>query len=171
MRRSALVLGLVLLAVGAAGCGAVDRLREVPPDQRFGHRYEDPRAAGRQTLLITPRTADREYLAYPAYLDSVVVRVQPVELRAPEGALVEVLVKGVLPDLCYELDGIEQRRLGHHIRATLSMRRPRRANCGLARTFFRYYFTLEDRYEPGAYTLLLNDTAYPFVVPLPPRRR
>jgi hypothetical protein len=169
------VLLAALLAVLAGGglsaCGAVDRLRELPPDERFGHRYDDPDAGTRRTLLVVPREADLEYLVYPAFIDSMAVRVQPYEARGPEGALVEVLVMGILPDLCYELDGVEQSRRGPLVYVTLTMRRPRRTNCALARTFFRYYVTLDERYEPGAYTLFLNDAAHPFVVPLPPRRR
>lgn len=161
------ILGLLLLL--AAGCVST-RDVEVPPDEHYGHRYEDEGPAGRRTLTIEPAAPDRAYFYYPVIVDSLHIRPAPFDPDLPVEAQevrVEVLVKGSFPDGCYQLHRLEQERLGHLINVTLEMRRLQGAVCTMAIRPYRYYFQLEGTYPAGSYRLMLNETPYPFQVTPP----
>ena len=149
-----------LLLLAAAACAAGCRpSAELAPEERYGYRPDE----ARQTLLIRPPDSTLAYYTYTAYFDTLFVRVGP---PAPGGAArpVEVLVKGALPDGCTELAGVEQKRMGHLVDVTLTTRRPRGAVCPQVVRPFRFYLDLEGLYEPGAYTLQVNDVVHPFEV-------
>ena len=170
--RPAWAVGALLLVGLVTGC-AGSRAAEAPPDERFGHRYEDEAPDGRRTITITPPDTAVAYFYYPATFDSIYVRPAPFDVSVSvEGqeVEVEVLVKGAFPDACMELHTVEQERTGHIINATLEMRRPQGAICASVRRPYRFYVMLEGRYGLGNYTLKLNDQAFPFQV-LPPREQ
>lgn len=161
------MLTVMLLLAGCAG----SRNADVPPDERFGHRYEDEGPRGRRTITIEPPNDDRAYFTYPAVIDSVLVRHAPLDpKRLPESQAVEVevLVKGAFPDGCYELAGLHQERLGHFINVTLTMRKPQGAVCTMALRPYRFYFALDGLYEVGAYRLTINEEPHPFTIHAPP---
>lgn len=162
----------VLLLVGA-GCAGSRAAEETPPDQRFGHRYEEEAPDGRRTIAITPPDSAMAYFYYPATFDTVLVRPAPFDVNIPaQGQVVdvEVLVKGAFPDACMELHTIGQERTGNIINATLEMRRPQGAICASVRRPYRFYVALEGRYGLGNYTLKLNGEAILFQI-LPPREQ
>jgi len=163
--------GAVLLLSLLAGCLGTRSAEDVPPDQRFGHRYEDDAPDGRRTLSITPADSATDYFYYPATFDSVNVRPAPLTLDVPAtspAVEVEVLVKGAFPDACMELHQVDQERVGNIVNATLEMRKPQGAICASVRRPYRFYVMLEGRYDFGHYTFKLNDKVFPFEV-RPPR--
>lgn len=168
--RPLLVAGLVLAVGLATGCAGPRAAEDVPPDERFGHRYEDDAPDGRPTIAITPADSAQTYFYYPATFDSVHVRPAPFDAARPadgQQVVVEVLVKGAFPDACMQLHAMEQERTGNIINATLQMRRPQGAICASVRRPYRFYVMLDGRYGLGNYTLKLNDEAVPFEVRAP----
>ncbi len=159
MRASRLLVGSAL-AIVLGACGMFGGARA--PDDQFGHRYGGVAPDGRETVLLEPGDSATSYVTLPAILDSVSVR--PAVAAAPAGSAVavEVLVKGTLPDACTTLDVATQRRAGHLITATLTMRQPHGALCAQVVRPFRFYLPLEGTFVPGHYTLTLNGTAHPF---------
>ncbi|GIV58402.1 MAG: hypothetical protein KatS3mg042_1315 [Rhodothermaceae bacterium] len=158
------ILVVLLGVVGFLGSGCLGgRPVEVPPDERFGHRFEERGPEGRRTLHITPPDSALTYDVFPIVYDTVHIRV-----GRPEGnetaVPVEVLVKGAFPDACMELHDVRQQRAAHLIEVEITMRKPRGAVCAAVLRPYRFYFMLEGRYEPGAYTLKINGRAHPFSV-------
>jgi hypothetical protein len=140
------------------------RQAELPPDDRFGHRYEQPPDA-RRTITIEPPAADVGFFTYPAIVDSVHVRPAPLQEDVPaidQEVQVEVLVKGSFPDACSALHVAEQVRSGNLVSVELLMRKPRGAVCAAVIRPYRFYLMLEGRYAPGFYTLKINGQPYPF---------
>ena len=155
---------LLLIVLLLQACGGA---RELPPDDRFGHRYDGPAPDTRPTIDPTPAIADVDYLHYPAFIDSVHVRqgeAEPSTPAADQRVAVEVLVKGAFPDSCFELEEVRQERIAHMIRVDVEGRKPREAVCRRVNRPFRYYFLLEGSYRPGHYTLILNGEVRPFQV-------
>lgn len=145
-------------------CGGT---RELPPDDRFGHRYEETGPDNRPTLEPAPASPDVDYLRYPVFIDSVHVRqgaADPAVPAADQRVAVEILVKGAFPDSCFELDGVRQERIAHMIRVDVEARKPREAVCRRVHRPFRHYFLLDGSYRPGHYTLVLNGAVMPFQV-------
>ncbi|QXD17155.1 hypothetical protein GQ464_005100 [Rhodocaloribacter litoris] len=145
------------------------RPSEPPPDERFGHRYEERGPEGRRTVVITPPDSGRVYTYYPIVYDTLHVR--PARPGGPDDAVpVEVLVKGAFPDACMELHDVRQTRYDHLIEVEIEMRKPRGAICAMVLRPYRFYFLLEGRYAPGNYTLKLNGNVHPFTVRAPEPR-
>lgn len=166
-------VGVLLLVGLGAGCAGSRAAEETPPDQRFGHRYEEEAPDGRRTIAITPPDSAMAYFYYPATFDTVLVRPAPFDVNTPaqeQVVDVEVLVKGAFPDACMELHTIGQERTGNIINATLEMRRPQGAICASVRRPYRFYVALEGRYGLGNYTLKLNGEPILFQI-LPPREQ
>ncbi len=148
-----------------AGC-LPSRPAELPPDDRFGNRIEGEGPDGRRTVVVTPPDSGRTYLYYPAVYDTVHVRpAAPSDAHTP--VPVEVLVKGAFPDACMEMHEVKQKRTGHLIEVTLTMRKPQGAVCASVLRPYRFYLSLEGLYEPGNYTLKLNGKAHPFTIRAP----
>ena len=156
MSRAPLRLLALMGVLVAAGCRPS---AELAPDERYGHRPDE----AQQTLLIRPPDSTLTYYTYTAYFDTLHVRVGPPAV-GETARPVEVLVKGALPDGCTELAGVEQERAGHLVTVALTTRRPRGAVCPQVVRPFRFYLDLDGRYEPGAYTLKVNDVVHPFMV-------
>ena len=165
------VVGVLVLVGLIAGCAGSRAAEETPPDEQFGHHYEDEAPDGRQTITIMPPDSAVAYFYYPATFDTVLVRPALFDTGSPaQGQTidVEVLVKGAFPDACMELHLIGQERTGNIINATLEMRRPQGAICASVRRPYRFYVALEGRYGLGNYTLKLNGEPISFQI-LPPR--
>ena len=158
------------LVAGVAGCLGSRAAREVPPDERFGHRPAEASPDGlNMTTLAAPDSAT-DYFTYPAPFDTVLVRPAPFAADTPpagQQVAVELLIKGAFPDACAELSAFEQDRAGHLIEATLSMRKPQGSICASVRRPYRFYVLLDGRYEVGSYTLKLNGRAVPFEIRVP----
>lgn len=151
------------LAAGCAGSGAAD----LPPELRYGHRFEGAASDRIPTVEITTADSDVEYFSYPAYVDSVYVRPGRFQPNIPvemQRLAVEVLVLGAFPDGCFELHDLRQRRYGHIMEVDLLMRKPQQAVCERIRRPFRYYFHLNGSFGTGHYTLKLNGEDYPFSI-------
>lgn len=165
MRRLTLLAActLALLLPACSGAGP----QEVPPDQRFGHRYETRGPGGREVIHITPPAEETEYFYYPAIVDTLHVRPAAFEVLAGDEEAttrVEVLVKGSFPDGCSELHEIEQSRAGHLVDVELTMRRAKGAVCTQVVRPYRFYVLLDGRYGPGDYRLDLNGSNYTFTL-------
>jgi hypothetical protein len=164
VKRSLAVLGIlcVPLLVSCSGSREV----ESPPDERFGHRFEDRGPEGRRTLDVTPVGSEARYFSYPAVVDTVHARPASFQSDLVENGRVpvEILVKGSLPDACSELHEARQERAGHIINMRLEMRRPQGAVCATVVRPFRFYLQLDGTFEPGSYTIRLNHDVYTFSV-------
>lgn len=171
LRRSwGLLLITVLLFGGAsAGCSSSEPT-QLPPDQRYGHRYDGHRAPdGRLNLELTPPEPDTDYFYYPAIYDSVNVRPAPFT-RAQGGepaTSVELLIKGSFPDDCTELHDVEQERAGNIVNVQATMRRAQGAVCHRVRRAYRFYVPIEGTFRPGDYTLKVNRINYTFSLRVP----
>lgn len=171
--RGRWIVGVLLLVGLTTGCVGSRSAEDVPPDQQFGHRYDDDGPQGRMTIAITPADGSIDYFYYPATFDSVHIRPAPFDPASPaemQQVDVEVLVKGAFPDACMELHAIEQERAGNIINATLEMRRARGAICASVHRPYRFYVMLTGQYGIGHYTLKLNNTVIPFEVMPPPEQ-
>ena len=152
-----------------AGCMG-SRPTDIPPDEQYGHRFDENATDGRRTLSITAPDNSQSYFYYPAPVDTVHIRTasfNPDMPAAGQEIAVEILVKGGLPDACSELHHIEQQRIGHIVDITLEIRRTRGAVCATVIRPYRFYVQLDGTYEQGSYTLRLNDQAYNFVIRAP----
>lgn len=142
----------------------------LPADLQFGHRTANGADGRRLVVELAPPDSTRPHFEYPAIYDSVYVRVAPFDASRSadvQQVPVEVLVKGSLPDVCTELHELRQRRIGHLVEVALRMQRPIGAVCRLISQPYRYYFTLEGEYGPGAYVLKLNGRIHTFTVRAP----
>ena len=158
----------IVLAVSLAACAGTRNV-EVPPDEQFGHRFETEGPEGRRTIDLTQADSTGRYFYYPAAVDSVHIRPAPFsgDSMAVVAVPVEVLVKGALPDACSELHDVTQNRYGHLIEIRVEMRRPQGAVCASVMRPFRFYLRLDGVYEPGSYSMKLNDRMYAFSVASP----
>lgn len=162
-------VGFGLLSLGwllLSGCASTQPT-EVLSDDQFGHRYEGEDPGGRRVIEPTPADSSQDVFYYPAVVDSLHIRPAPFNPDLPaemQSVPVEVLVKGSFPDSCYQLDRLEQERIGNFINVTLLMRRPQGASCLMVVRPYRYYFMLEGLYDIGHYRMDLNGTAYPFSI-------
>lgn len=160
----ALRMMLVLLAGWVfTACGSI-RTPERPLDEKFGHRYEGRATDGRETIVVTSRDENVEYVYYPAAYDTVHIRQAAPASPMDEATRVEVLIKGAFPDACTELHSVAQERAEHILTVTLEMRRPRGVLCASVVRPYRFYVELEGLYEPGHYSLRINNASHPFVV-------
>lgn len=168
-RRTGVLLLLGMLAGAVGACSGSEAARK-PPDERFGHRFENTAPGERETITIAPPDTAQAYFYYPAVYDTLHIRPGPFSpdaSAATQAVPVEVLVKGALPNTCAELGDVEQERVGHLVFVALQMRKPRGAVCAAVKRPYRFYLTLPGTYRPGAYTLTLNDEPHPFVVSAP----
>ena len=156
------ILSLVCV-VAFTGCAGI-RQTERPPDEQFGHRYEGRASDGRETIVISAPEGDREYVYYPATLDTVHVRQAIPESQDAATTQVEVLIKGGFPDACTELHSVDQTRAERILDVILQMRRPRGVLCAAVVRPYRFYLLLDGQYEPGHYSLKINGASHPFVV-------
>ena len=157
-------VGLVLLTAAVlAACSGI-RATEKPLDEQFGHRFEGRAADGRETIVINTPEEDVEYVHYPATHDTVHVRQAVPDSPNATSTQVEVLIKGAFPDACTELHSVDQRRAEHILNVSLEMRRPRGVLCASVVRPYRFYLLLTGEYEPGHYSLKINDVSHPFVV-------
>lgn len=167
-RRRGILVVLVTIATTVAACMG-SREVEVVPDERFGHRFEESGPEGRRTIAILPPDSGASFFYYPVFFDTVHVR--PASFSSPlaeNGRVpVEVLVKGSLPDACTELHDVTQERFGHIIHLEIEMRRPQGSVCTSVTRPYRFYLRLDGMYEPGSYTLKLNNRIFPFPVKAP----
>jgi hypothetical protein len=170
LRAVRVLCGVVLVAGLGAGCFGPREAQEPPPDEQFGHRYQEEGPDGRSTIVIAPPDTAKTYFYYPAVFDTVHVRPAPFGEVAP-GATpetdVEILVKGSFPDACTQLHEARQTRSGHIIEVALRMRKPQGAVCAAVRRPYRFYLMLRGSYTPGNYTLLINGEEFPFEVRVP----
>jgi hypothetical protein len=160
----------LLLCSVLVGCLGSREAEEVPPDERFGHRYSNEGPDGRATLTLSPPDSNASYFYYPAVFDTVVVRPAPFSPDSPAGSQevdVEVLVKGSFPDACSELHEVMQERAGNILTATLMMRKPEGSICASVSRPYRFYTMLDGQYSVGNYTLKLNNKVVPFEIRAP----
>jgi len=159
---------MIVLIVWLASCAGTRNV-EVPPDERFGHRFETEGPEGRRTIDLTQADSTGRYFYYPAAVDSVHIRPAPFseDSAAVAAVPVELLIKGALPDACSELHEVKQNRYGHLVEIRVEMRRPQGAVCASVMRPFRFYLRLEGVYEPGSYSVKLNDRMYAFSVSSP----
>lgn len=169
MPRLSLVL-IMLMPLLLAACAAGNRTPiAAVPDAQFGHRYEGTAPDGRTTMPLATADARRQWLYFPAPLDSVQARYAPFSETQNE-VPVEVLFKGAFPDRCMEFARAEQHRTGNIITIDLVARRAQGALCAAAIRPFRFYLPLEGTYAPGQYTLRVNGLAHPFEIRRPESR-
>lgn len=154
-----------VVAVLLAGCTS-SREASRHPDDVFGHRFEAP-PDGRAVVNLSPADAAEKYFYYPAHIDSLHIRSKAFDPDFPvdtQHVAVEVLLKGVFPDECFELGGLRQHRYGHIVEVDLTMRKPEDAVCRRVRRSYRFYFALDGTYREGSYTIKLNGRVYPFEI-------
>lgn len=158
LRIGAFLVFAVMLA--AAGCRHVSSSAKAD-----GSSDEDPfsdlQDDNRETVLIEPGERTQAFTVSPAIFDTALVR---VGARRGSAAIIEVLVKGSFPDGCTELNALDQEPSHEGQRVALTMRRPGNAICTQVVRPYRFFFTLDRRFGPGRYTLVINGKAFAFHV-------
>ena len=162
-RRAGGLVGVMIVSAVLGACTGTRPL-DRPPDERFGHRFEGKTDDGRETIVITPEDDFVTYMYFPAVYDTVHIRTAPPESADAAGVPVEVLVKGAFPDACTELSSAGQERVGNLISVDLQMRRPKGVLCASVVRPYRFYLMLDGLYEPGHYSLKINDRVHPMVI-------
>ena len=157
-------LCLALLLPFVASCGGTSNSASTGgTDDSAVDRFSDLVDDERETVMIT--TAEEsagEFSMSPAVFDTVIVRSVPA--TGSEARIVEVLLKGYFPDGCSELHDLTQANTEGGQTATLTMRRPQSAICTQVIRPYRFFFELEERFQPGEHTLTVNDKAFRFTV-------
>jgi hypothetical protein len=150
----------ILLTVLFAGC--INSSSPATEPSGSGSSFEDDDDGERETVLIAPKEqADVAYDVRPALFDTALIRVQD---RTATGALVEVLIKGYFPDGCSELNELNQEPAHDGQTVSLTMRRPSEAICTQVVRPYRFFFTLDRRFELGRYLLSINGRPFVFEV-------
>jgi len=150
----------ILLSVLFAGC--INSSSPATEPSGSGFLFEDDDDGERETVLIEPKDqADIAYDVRPALFDTALIRVQD---RTAAGALVEVLIKGYFPDGCSELNELNQEPAHEGQTVSLTMRRPSEAICTQVVRPYRFFFTLDRRFELGRYVLAINGRPFGFEV-------
>jgi hypothetical protein len=116
----------------------------------------------RETVMISQPDESANYQISPAAFDTVIVRAMAG--RQSEPRVVEALLKGAFPDGCTELHRIEQEPTSNGESVDLTMRRPESVMCTQVVRPYRFFFELEQRFEPGDYVLVVNGASFPFEV-------
>jgi len=161
--RLALSLLILIGSQSLTGCASVS----VAPngEEQFGHRESGDSMDGRSTITVTPPEEGTEYRFFAATYDTAIIRPEVVASSTSDGGIsVEVLVKGAFPDSCSQLHDVVQQKAGNLILVTLTMRRPQGAICASVLRPYRFYLELDGQFDPGPYSLKLNDISHPFVV-------
>ncbi|HLE56255.1 MAG TPA: hypothetical protein VJB15_04165 [Rhodothermia bacterium] len=150
----------ILVSVLFAGCISSGSPATGPSGS--GSSFEDDDDDERETVLIEPKEqADIAYDVRPALFDTALIRAQD---RTAAGALVEVLIKGYFPDGCSELNELNQEPARDGQTVSLTMRRPSDAICTQVVRPYRFFFTLDRRFELGRYVLSINGRPFSFEV-------
>jgi hypothetical protein len=154
-----LAIGIVLLLfVGACAHSSSSSDADVGQSNVI---FEDVDDDNRETVLIEPADAETDFTIRPAVFDTALIRVDDGD---PNGAIIEVLVKGSFPDGCSELHALDQEPIRGGQRISLTMRRPSNAICTQAVRPYRFFFTLDRRLAAGSYQLIINEHTYSFEV-------
>ncbi len=161
--RPSLSLIFVVTLVFMFACSGPSTEIQVDPDRRFGHRYDGLPPDGHQPMTFRIPEDASTFDYFPATFNDVIIRPDVVH-HEQDTVLVEILVKGSLPDGCMELHTFDQKRTGHIITASLQMRRPHARICTSVRRPYRVYLMLDGGFAPGHYTLKLNGDSVPFRV-------
>lgn len=152
---------LSALLVSVSGCmhTASDTKRTATEERR--DPFEDVGDSDRETVLIEPMEGTETFDVSPAVFDTAIVK---VDAQSGIPAIVDVLVKGSFPEGCFELNALDQEPMRGGQRVSLTMRRPEEAICTQVVRPYRFFFTLDRRFNPGRYTLVINDRSFPFEV-------
>lgn len=166
MRRAA-ALAAFAAALALPACG----LLKPTPEQQFGVYPPSETPEDSDILVVTPPESGQAYFYANAPInDDLINPTVPITVRfSPDPAhgdstRVELLIRGALPDACYELHDVAQRRSFSVIDVTLRVRRPQGAICATVVRPFRYYLLLDGHFGPGPYSLYVNGTERPFAV-------
>ena len=125
--------------------------------------FEDLDDDGRETVLIEPTEEGLgSFDVRPAVFDTAMIRVD--SNRTDGTATVEVRLKGSFPDACFQLHDLDQRPTKGGQEIVLSMRRPTDAICVQVVRPYRFFFTLDRRFVPGRYALIVNEHPFSFEV-------
>jgi hypothetical protein len=160
---------LAVAVVLASACGGSNP-ENVPPDERFGHRYEGEGPAERQTVIVTPPEEEQSYNYYTPYIDSLHVRPAPFAEGVPaseQKVPVEILIKAAFINGCSELGRADPERSGNTVNVDFKVRWPKGEVCAKVKRPFRFYLRLPGRYGPGNYTVKINDEDYAFSIETP----
>lgn len=159
--RTAVVLAA--LAATLPGCFLLPKPR-LTPEQRFGYR---PPAHDAQEAVIwtpTPAAPGRMYFYFDVPVSEIVPRVEPRTTALGDSVRVELLVKGTVPNDCYELESVTETRQARFVGLTLRMRRPQGVPCRTVVRRFHYYHVLRGVYAPGPYVFSANGASRPYEI-------
>jgi hypothetical protein len=162
-------LGHGILAVRSllSACAGTRGLEDVPPDLRYGHRFEDVGPMGRITKYLTEPTVRQSTSLYPVHVDSVTVRHgQFVHGLDPDVQRVaaDVVLKSAFPKTATNSTRSSSVASGTISRSSFLMRKPRDIVCNRVRVPFRHYVVLDGSFRPGHYTMKINSRVVPFQV-------
>lgn len=151
---------VIWAAFGSAGCMHSSTTGEAGSEN--GSTFENLDDETRETVLISPAEAEAaSFDVRPAVFDTALIR---VVVPTGEAAIIEVALKGAFSDGCYELHELDQEPMRGGQRVSLRMRRPHDAICTQVMRPYRFFFTLDRRFDPGSYVLTMNDRTFPFHV-------
>lgn len=151
-----LVFGLSFIATGCMHVSTSSKSTNSGNDP-----FEEKGDKTRETILIEPTEGTQSFEISPALFDTAMVK---VDAKGGSPAIVDVLIKGSFPEGCFELNALDQEPMRSGQRVTLTMRRPAEAICTQVVRPYRFFFTLDRRFDPGRYTLEINDRSFAFEV-------
>lgn len=149
------------LAATLPGCFLLPKPR-LAPEQRYGYRPPAQDAQEATIWTVTPAEPGRMYFYFDVPVSEVVPRVEPRTTAPGDSARVELLVKGSVPNDCYELESVTETRQARFVDLTLRMRRPQGVPCRTVVRYFHYYRVLRGVFAPGAYVFSANGASRPY---------
>ena len=164
-------IAVAVFLVIAAGCAGIDRA-EVPPDERYGHRFVQDELE-EQELLEPEEAPDGRYFLYDIPIRDVTIRkgaeaadrdIVEDTLEVATGVPVDLLIEGALPDPCLKLHDISQSKTGRFIDVEIKIRRLQGETCRPMRRPYRLYVELDEQLQPGSYMLRINGEPYPLEI-------
>lgn len=159
--RTALVLAAL---VALPGCFLLPKPR-LKPSEQFGNRPPANTAQEPETWVASPPTPGQLYFYFDVPVTEVVPRVEPRTTAPTDSARVELLIRGVVPNDCYELDSVtEEPHHGRFVNVMLRMRRPQGQACRTVVRRFHVYHVVRGRFAPGPYVFSANGSARPYEI-------
>ncbi|MCA0269599.1 MAG: hypothetical protein LCH53_10330 [Bacteroidetes bacterium] len=156
---------LAVLAAAFPGCFLLPKPR-LAPEQRFGNRPPAENAQEATIWTVTPAAPGQMYFYFDVPVSEVVPRVEPRTTAPGDSARVELLVKGSVPNDCYELESVTETRQARFVDLTLRMRRPQGVPCRTVIRTYRYYHMLRGVFAPGPYVFSANGASRPYEIRL-----
>lgn len=163
MRRFLPFAAAVCLTALLPACFLLPKTR-LKPEERFGYRPPATSAQEAVVWTVSPPAPGRLYFYFDVPVSDVQPRVEPRTTAPGDSARVELLVKGTVPNDCYELESVAEAHHAHFVDVTLRMRRAQGVPCRTVVRRYHFYHTLRGVFAPGPYVFTVNGTSRPYEI-------